>query len=100
MCTPRAVPCVMCGGMWHVSGATKTSPQRSCCVLCRAHCAERAAQIEGKEYVVTALVLNFKLRRGRYERDHSKLEVQRTGRFLYNQYLTAMMDQAGAPPRD
>ena len=40
---------------------------------------------------MTALVLRYKLRRGRYERDHSKLEVLRTGRFLYNEYLASMM---------
>lgn len=48
-------------------------------------------QIEGEEYVVTALVLQYKLRRGRYERAHNKLEVLRTGRFLYNEYLASMM---------
>ena len=53
------------------------------------------AQIEGQEYVVTALVLQYKLRRGRYVRDHNRLEVQRTGRFLYNGFLDRCMQ---APP--
>jgi hypothetical protein len=48
-------------------------------------------QIEGQEYVVTALVLQYKLQKGKYVRDHSKLEVLRTGRFLYNEYLSSMM---------
>jgi hypothetical protein len=48
-------------------------------------------QIEGQEYVVTSLILQYKLHRGRYVRDHSKLEVLRTGRYLYNEYLKSMM---------
>jgi hypothetical protein len=48
-------------------------------------------QIEGEEYIVTGLVLQYKLQRGKYVRDHSKLEVQRTGRFLYNEFLRDMM---------
>ena len=49
-------------------------------------------QIEGEEYVVTGLVLQYKLQKGKYVRDHSKLEVLRTGRFLYNEYLSNMME--------
>jgi hypothetical protein len=62
--------------------------------LARSSC---GMQIEGREYVVTALVLQFKLQRGRYVREHGKLEVQATGRYLYNQFLSDMMDLAGAP---
>lgn len=54
-------------------------------------------QIEGKEYVVTSLVLQYKLQRGRYVREHSKLQVLATGRFFYNEYLSAMMDKS---PKD
>ena len=53
-------------------------------------------QIEGQEYIVTALVLRYKLTRGRYVRDHNKLEVLRTGRYLYNEYLSNMMQLASA----
>jgi hypothetical protein len=49
-------------------------------------------QIEGEEYIVTGLILQYKLQRGKYVRDHSKLEVQRTGRFLYNEFLRNMME--------
>jgi hypothetical protein len=49
-------------------------------------------QIRGQEFIVTALVLNFKLQNGKYVKDHSKLEVLRTGRFLYNEFLSSMME--------
>lgn len=32
-------------------------------------------QIEGKEYIVTSLILQYKLQRGRYVRDHCKVQV-------------------------
>ena len=48
-------------------------------------------QIEGTEYIVTSLVIHYKLTNGKYFRDHNKLEVQSTGRFLYNGYLTNLM---------
>jgi hypothetical protein len=37
-----------------------------------------------RRYIVTALVLQFKLVAGRYRRDHSRLEVQPVGRYLTN----------------
>jgi hypothetical protein len=42
-----------------------------------------------RSYVVVALVLQFKLVKGRYRRDHSRLEVQPVGRFLTNLALAA-----------
>eukprot|EP00892_Ulva_mutabilis_P000697 jgi/Ulvmu1/10628/UM066_0007.1 len=48
--------------------------------------------IEGKEYVVTSLILQYKLQRGRYVRDHCKLQVLPTGRYFYNEFLSAMME--------
>jgi hypothetical protein len=51
-------------------------------------------QIEGKEYVVTSLVLQYRLERGKYVRDHSKVKVLATGRYFYNEYLSAMMEKA------
>lgn len=51
-------------------------------------------QIEGKEYIVTSLTLQYRLQKGKYVRDHSKLKVLATGRYLYNEYLSSMMDQA------
>jgi hypothetical protein len=45
---------------------------------------EEGQQAAVRRYVVTALVLQFKLVAGRYRRDHSRLEVQPMGRFLTN----------------
>jgi hypothetical protein len=54
--------------------------------------------VEGSEYIVTSLVLHYKLQRGKYVRDHNKLKVQRTGRYLYNSFLTSLMDGPDARP--
>lgn len=37
-----------------------------------------------------SVVMQFKLVRGRYERDHARLEVYKTGRVLYNTFLEEM----------
>lgn len=47
-------------------------------------------EVAGASYVVQSVVLQYKLVRGRYEREHARLEVQHTGRFLYNHYLEEM----------
>lgn len=44
-------------------------------------------EIEGEAYVVTSLVLRYKLVRGRYVRDHNQLDVQPTGRYFLNMML-------------
>ena len=54
----------------------------------------RSMQIEGKEYVVTSLILQYRLERGKYVKDHSKVKVLATGRYFYNEYLSAMMEKA------
>lgn len=36
------------------------------------------------------VVLRYRLVRGRYRQDHRRLEVRRTGRYLYNQFLETM----------
>lgn len=43
--------------------------------------------VEGSSYVVTTVVLQYKLRGGKYVRDHNRLDVQPTGRWLVNQML-------------
>ncbi|KAG2451376.1 hypothetical protein HYH02_003978 [Chlamydomonas schloesseri] len=43
--------------------------------------------VEGQGYVVTTVVLQYKLRGGKYVRDHNRLDVQPTGRWLVNQML-------------
>ncbi|GIL46965.1 hypothetical protein Vafri_3827 [Volvox africanus] len=43
--------------------------------------------VEGASYVVTTVVLQYKLRGGKYVRNHNRLDVQPTGRWLVNQML-------------
>lgn len=45
-----------------------------------------------RDYVVSAVVLHYKLRSGKYQRDHNRLEVQKTGRWLLNQHLEQLLD--------
>ena len=59
----------------------------------------RCLQIDGEEYIVQSLVLRYKLQRGRYVRDHNKLEVLRAGRYLVNQYLSSMLAASGKEGR-
>ncbi|PNH09597.1 hypothetical protein TSOC_003755, partial [Tetrabaena socialis] len=47
--------------------------------------------VEGASYVVTTVVLQYKLRGGRYVREHNRLEVQPTGRWLVNQMLNNLV---------
>ncbi|EFN56875.1 hypothetical protein CHLNCDRAFT_51665 [Chlorella variabilis] len=54
-------------------------------------------EIAGSSYVVQSVVLQFKLVRGKYRRDHARLEVQGTGRWMANLYLENVF-QLDAPP--
>lgn len=47
--------------------------------------------VEGSSYVVTTVVLQYKLRGGKYVRDHNRLDVQPTGRWLVNQMLEGLI---------
>ncbi|KIY98222.1 hypothetical protein MNEG_9742 [Monoraphidium neglectum] len=47
--------------------------------------------IDGEGYVVQRLVLNYKLRGGKYYRDHNALEVTPTGRFFTELMLDNLM---------
>ena len=49
-----------------------------------------------QDYVVSSLVVQYKLRKGRYERDHNRLEVQQTGRYLVNMYLNQCMQRGSS----
>jgi hypothetical protein len=44
-------------------------------------------EIDGQGYVVTGLVLKYKLVKGKYVREHNRLEVQPTGRYFVNMML-------------
>ncbi|GAB4818638.1 hypothetical protein N2152v2_005684 [Parachlorella kessleri] len=59
-------------------------------------------EVEGSSYVVQSVVMQFKLVRGRYEREHARLEVQHTGRFLYNTFLEELyrLDSSHLQDRD
>lgn len=45
-----------------------------------------------QDYVVDALVLKYKLVRGRYEREHNLLEVHHTGRYFLNMHLKELYE--------
>lgn len=47
--------------------------------------------VDGLDFVVTALVVQFKLERGKYVRNHNRLDVQPTGRWLLNQQLDSLL---------
>ena len=47
--------------------------------------------VDGEGYVVQRLVLTYKLHKGRYQRDHNRLEVTPTGRWFTEQMLSNLM---------
>lgn len=49
-------------------------------------------EIDGKGYVVTSLLIQYKLVRGKYVKDHHKLEVQPTGRYFVNMMLENLIE--------
>lgn len=50
-------------------------------------CCPPQIEIDGQGYVVTGLVLKYKLVKGKYVREHNRLEVQPTGRYFVNMML-------------
>eukprot|EP00775_Hariotina_reticulata_P011627 gene11627-11771_t len=48
-------------------------------------------EIDGQGYVVTSLVLKYKLVKGKYVRDHSRLEVLPTSRYFLNMMLDGLV---------
>jgi hypothetical protein len=53
--------------------------------------------IDGEGYVVQRLVLQYKLKAGKYERDHNALEVTPTGRWFTEQMLQNLMAVRAVP---
>ena len=47
-----------------------------------------------QDFVVTSLVLKYKLVAGRYQRDHNRLEVQQTSRYLMNLYYDGLLERS------
>ena len=47
-----------------------------------------------QDFVVTSLVLKYKLVGGRYQRDHNRLEVQQTNRYLMNLYYDGLLERS------
>ena len=47
-----------------------------------------------QDFVVTSLVLKYKLVAGRYQRDHNRLEVQQTNRYLMNLYYDGLLERS------
>lgn len=48
--------------------------------------------VGGSAYVVQSVVLQYKLVRGRYQRDHQRLEVTAGGRLLAEQFLEGLLE--------
>lgn len=48
-------------------------------------------EVDGSGYVVTSVIVQFKLLKGKYVRDHNRLEVLPTGRWLLNQQLESLL---------
>jgi hypothetical protein len=53
---------------------------------------------DGSSYVVESLTLIFRLVNGRYQQEHRRLDVNKTGRFLYNTFLESVYAQSAAAP--
>ena len=49
-------------------------------------------QVDEVDYVVSSVVLNYKLVGGRYQRENNRLEVQTTGRYFLNMHLQQLLD--------
>ena len=47
-----------------------------------------------QDFVVTGLVLKYKLVGGRYQRDHNRLEVQQTSRYFVNLYYDSLLEKS------
>ncbi|KAK9813251.1 hypothetical protein WJX72_011483 [[Myrmecia] bisecta] len=56
-------------------------------------------EVNGQDYVVSGLVVQYKLVRGAYQREHHRLDVQQTGRYFLNLCLDNLYDAAGRPRR-
>lgn len=54
-------------------------------------------EVDGSDYVVSSLVLQWKLVGGRYQRDHNRLEVQHTGRYFLNLHLQSLYEAPDQP---
>ncbi|CAL8463556.1 g3090 [Coccomyxa elongata] len=50
--------------------------------------------VEDEDFVVTGLVLKYKLVGGRYQRDHNRLEVQQTSRYFVNLYYDSLLEKS------
>eukprot|EP00951_Prasinocladus_malaysianus_P009637 scaffold70346_cov37-Prasinocladus_malaysianus.AAC.1 len=51
-------------------------------------------EVEGSEYVVSSVVLRYRLEYGKYVRDHNRLEVQPTSRYFLNRMLDDIYEQS------
>lgn len=54
--------------------------------------------VEDTDYVVQSLVVQFKLVRGRYQREHHRLDCMSASRYLLNRNLENSLSGKGPPP--
>lgn len=48
-------------------------------------------EIDGQSYIVCTTIMQYKLNKGKYVREHSRLEVQPTGRYFLNMMLDSLL---------
>lgn len=84
--------CLPCPGTFEVS--IITPPPHSLGIHALPQNTHNGDQIEvnGSDYVVSSVVLQYKLVGGRYRREHNRLEVQQTGRYFLNMHLQSLLD--------
>jgi len=58
------------------------------------HCGE-TIEVDGEWYIVAKLVCQYKLHGGRYVRDHHRLDVERSERWVMNRYLEGLLEKSG-----
>uniref|UniRef100_A0A061RL69 Uncharacterized protein n=1 Tax=Tetraselmis sp. GSL018 TaxID=582737 RepID=A0A061RL69_9CHLO len=51
-------------------------------------------EVDGDTFVVSSVVLQYKLQRGKYVRDHNRLEVQPTSRYFVNRFLQDVFENS------
>lgn len=56
--------------------------------------------IDQGSFVVTSVFIRYRLEKGKYVRDHSRLDVEPTGRWLLNKHLDGLMDSSFIPPAE
>ncbi|EFJ32030.1 hypothetical protein SELMODRAFT_74528, partial [Selaginella moellendorffii] len=60
------------------------------CLPSNTQCGETVT-VSGESYIVSGVVYQYQLKKGRYAPSAKKLEVQPTGRYILNMYLDSLL---------